>query len=67
MIILPCGSERYGLRGLRQVILPRRETLHTGANFFGQFDYCSGEAGKISDLMTTGTAPEEGINAPTSM
>jgi hypothetical protein len=29
--------------------------------------YCCGEAGKMSDLMTTGTEPEVGINAPTSM
>src|SRR4029434_2724051 len=29
--------------------------------------HCCGEAGKINDLMTTGTDPEEGISAPTSM
>ena len=29
--------------------------------------YCCGDAGKMRDLMTTGTAPEEGISAPISM
>jgi hypothetical protein len=28
---------------------------------------CCGEAGKIRDLMTTGTDPEVGINEPMSM
>jgi hypothetical protein len=38
-----------------------------GAKISWARDYCCGEAGKISDLMTTGTAPEDGISAPTSM
>ena len=29
--------------------------------------YCCGEAGKISDFMTTGTAPDDGIRAPMSI
>lgn len=29
--------------------------------------YCCGEAGKISDLITTGTEPEDGIKVPISI
>lgn len=29
--------------------------------------YCCGDAGKIKDLMTTGTEPEDGIKVPMSM
>lgn len=37
-----------------------------GLNGLNAF-YSLGEAGKIRDLITTGTAPEEGIRAPMSM
>jgi hypothetical protein len=30
-------------------------------SYLGKLFYCSGDAGKISDLITTGTAPEDGI------
>ena len=48
-----------------------RGGLHLFGSGFASFAvdpvYCCGDAGKISDLITTGTAPDDGINAPISM
>jgi hypothetical protein len=39
----------------------------SGEKNASQFFYCSGEPGKTSDLITTGTDPEDSIKAPMSI
>ena len=55
------------MRSLRLILLLGCGSAALGPLWLILFFYCCGEVGKISDLMTTGTEPDDGINAPTSM